>query len=111
MDEDESPTALAIRAVRREMGAKIAYRIRAELVCCDLYERMQPLLPTGPGSVLSAEEIAERNGLRFHDLCYWGEAAARLAEEESGAEPDRPSGRRGERRVKHLERPLTEEED
>lgn len=41
---------------------EIAARIRAELVCCDCYD--------GSGDIPPG-----------HAICYWGEAAARLAEE------------------------------
>jgi hypothetical protein len=43
----------------------IAYNIRAELVCCDAYERFR-----------HHPDDAENAG---HGLCYWGEAAARVA--------------------------------
>lgn len=50
----------------QEVAETIASNIRAELVCCDAYDRLRP----DPGD---AEE-------RGHGLCYWGEAAARVAE-------------------------------
>ena len=56
---------LAADRARREAeaaGAVIAHRIRAELVCCDTFD--------GTGTWPDG-----------HALCYWGEAAARLAEE------------------------------
>lgn len=63
----------------KTIGEQIAYNIRAELVCCDIY-----------GRVNDREELAEAaknvlfKGLSeskdWHDLCYWGEASARLAE-------------------------------
>ncbi len=43
----------------------IAYNIRAELVCCDAYERYR-----------HNPDDAENAG---HGLCYWGEAAALVA--------------------------------
>ncbi len=43
----------------------IAYNIRAELVCCDAYERFR-----------HNPDDAENAG---HGLCYWGEAAALVA--------------------------------
>lgn len=51
-------------AKNRDLRAAIAYEIRAELVCCDIYESHDP-------------GKAERAG---HAICYWGEAAARIAE-------------------------------
>lgn len=58
-------------------GAQIAYRIRAELVCCHIYDRVN-----------DTHELTIRQAMDsrdWHDLCYWGEAAARLAE---GHAPD-----------------------
>lgn len=49
-------------------GRQIAYRIRAELVCCKVFQRVQ-----------DGELSMGRMG-GSHDLCYWGEAAARIAE-------------------------------
>lgn len=44
--------------------AVIARKIRRELVCCDVYDR---------------DAGTERAG-RTHSICFWGEAAARIAE-------------------------------
>lgn len=52
-------------AAEEDVRAAIAYRIRAELVCCDVYER---------------DHDTDRAG-RTHAICFWGEAAARIAEE------------------------------
>lgn len=51
---------------------RVAYRIRAELVCCDIYDRVN-----------TAKELTLEEALKtrdWHDLCYWGEAAAQIAE-------------------------------
>jgi hypothetical protein len=59
-----------------DVARKIATRIRAELVCCHIYERVNV-----------AKELTLREAMdspEWHDLCYWGEAAARLADEEAG---------------------------
>lgn len=50
--------------IRRQAGEDVAYRIRAELVCCDIYD-----LDAG----------TKRAG-RTHSICFWGEAGARIAE-------------------------------
>ena len=55
-----------------EAGRAIAYEIRAELVCCDIYEQGHE---------------AYRAGGSKHDLCYWGGASANLAEEMSTKDP------------------------
>lgn len=44
--------------------AATAYRIRAELVCCDVYQQ---------------DHDTDRAGTR-HAICFWGEAAAQIAE-------------------------------
>lgn len=49
------------------VARRIAYNIRAELVCCNAYSRWYQ----------DPDEAEERG----HGLCYWGEAAARLAED------------------------------
>lgn len=56
------------------LRTSIAQRIRAELVCCDVYER---------------DHYTDRAG-RTHPICFWGEAAARIAEEadlDTGSNP------------------------
>lgn len=69
-------------AVLPVASAAIARRIRRELVCCDVFDRVAPL---------HAEVQAQRPGwgeaysewldaIGDHDICYWGETAARLAE-------------------------------
>ena len=50
------------------IGRQIAYRIRAELVCCQVFRRVQ-----------SGTESVDRIG--SHDICYWGEASALIAED------------------------------
>lgn len=53
-------------------GDAIAFRIRAELVCCDVYGRVND---SSEVTLAQAKNVPD-----WHDLCYWGEAAARLAE-------------------------------
>lgn len=50
----------------------MAFRIRAELVCCDIYERVNDLKELTLKAAQSSRD--------WHDLCYWGEASARIAE-------------------------------
>lgn len=54
----------------------LAYRIRAELVCCDIFERVQRD---------GGDDNAMGRANEWHEICYWGEAAARLVEEEGKA--------------------------
>lgn len=81
------PTEVVTRTARANgtaptVGAQIAYRIRAELVCCHLYGRVNDT------HELTLRQAMDRPG--WHDLCYWGEAAARLAEsyKPAAANPD-----------------------
>lgn len=53
---------------------RVAARIRAELVDCDLYERFMNLGP--------AEQIKLKASEDWHPICFFGEWAARLAEQE-----------------------------
>lgn len=60
--------ALANQAMEiGDLPGQIAYRIRAELVCCDAYDVH--------GRLDASDEIEPP-----HAICYWGEAAARIAE-------------------------------
>lgn len=54
---------------RRQATAFIANEIRVELVCCDIYEHAH-----------GDEERVERAERSGHAICFWGEAAARIAE-------------------------------
>ena len=62
-----------VYAVQRD----IAYSIRAELVCCHIFDEVIEVRDT-----LSSEEFTAR--ISGHEICYWGEAAAKLAEEYDG---------------------------
>lgn len=50
---------------------RAAYRITAELICCDLYERLHEV----PYEQWTREQKAER---RSHSICWWGAAARGL---------------------------------
>lgn len=83
--------------MNKETQDAVAERIRAELVCCDIYaiirrdafqidKSMEPVdltqeAPSDPTDFgmqgAMARAILRRD---WHDVCYWGEAAARLAE-------------------------------
>jgi hypothetical protein len=80
-----------------EQRQGIAAQIRGELVCCHIYEELQPFLvnmdpldelTVDVDSLTELDEIAASHGLRFHALCYWGEAAAQLAETFGDPEED-----------------------
>lgn len=70
---------------------QVAYRIRAELVCCDIYERVQKDAARIGRAAAEGKEDAIQFGLQgaiadailrgdWHDICYWSEASARIAE-------------------------------
>lgn len=73
--------------IRRDEREKIAYHIRAELVCCDLYERVGSATPEQFGMTedawdkLSVKSVANLMGLGYHAICHWGGYAAALAEQ------------------------------
>ena len=56
----------------RVAGGQGPVRIRAELVCCNIYERVNDLKELTLKSAQASQD--------WHDLCYWGEASARIAE-------------------------------
>lgn len=83
--EDQAATAAVVTDTR----ARLAYLIRAELVCCDIYEKVNaPFadLREGDPYSLYREKRAERDTLReiarrdhsWHDICYFGEWSAQL---------------------------------
>jgi hypothetical protein len=55
-------------------GPNIAHQIRAGLVCCRIYEVKVKGLAPGPVEKAQLEEQS------IHQICFWGEAAAQLAE-------------------------------
>jgi len=59
------PIAAAEQRGYRRAGADIAERIRAELVCCDIFD----------------QDAGTNRAGRTHGICFWGEASARLAED------------------------------
>lgn len=56
---------------RTSTSDAIAYRIRAELVCCDIYDRITR-------KELTIRQAKARG--EWHDICYYGEWSAQLAE-------------------------------
>lgn len=54
-----------------QRGKDIAFRIRAELVCCDIYDRVNVR------HELTLPQVENQH--TGHLLCYWGEGAAQIA--------------------------------
>lgn len=61
------------------MTTAAARRIRNEMVCCDIFEVMEGLLDPVTGAVTPQWREAKRS-YAYHDVCYFGEWAAREAE-------------------------------
>lgn len=57
----------------RSVRARVAAKIRAELVCCDIYERFMNL-----ASAKDQQKL--RNSNEYHEICFFGEWSARIAE-------------------------------
>lgn len=74
-DVERGITAV-LSLVERKLRAEIAYRIRAELVCCDVFEKTHDTAAW------------ERASSGPHAICYWSEAAARLAEVDAPSASD-----------------------
>lgn len=67
-------------AARREALLGAREDLVAELVCCDVYERLS-------GKSTTARTPEERNEYQHHSICYWGGASAELVR--ALAEPER----------------------
>ena len=61
---------------------RIAYLIRAELVCCDIYDKINEGLPDDDcyDRIHDRRRLAAHKDGSWHDICYYGEWSARLAE-------------------------------
>lgn len=64
----------AIDAMQPRMQDLIAAEIRAQLVCCDIYERFITATDAGKQREL-------RHSTDYHDICFYGEWSARIAEQ------------------------------
>ena len=71
-------------SVSDHLQDQVAHRIRAELACCHIYDEIQKDAarlerqghPDGQQSAIGQAILAGK----WHDICYWGEAAAQIAE-------------------------------
>lgn len=79
-----STLAEALTMYEKALRAKIAYDIRAELVCCKVYDWLAPQRAEIDTQKPGWEEAHSRfvDAMSGHEICYWGEASARIAEED-----------------------------
>lgn len=71
--------AQIVDLVRRHEAGGIAYHIEAELVCCDIFERLEATYP-------DQEAWAQLRGSPdYHAICHYGGWAAHLARSHGGA--------------------------
>lgn len=69
-------------AASRTTRQAVAQEIEAELVCCDLYERVDEYLQAHPEDIqVNYRELARRAGADYHSICHWGGYAAAIARE------------------------------
>ena len=80
-------------AVRADEREKLAYYIRAELVCCDIHERLEAEAAKGHWDDVKHQYVMPesweklRRSRDYHAICHYGGWAAQLAQE--GPEWDR----------------------
>jgi predicted transcriptional regulator len=75
-DVNQSVIHVWLRKERGEehyMALRAAAKIREKLVCCDIFEQMEELR----GDLLAQQRLRESKA--YHDICYFGEWAARIA--------------------------------
>lgn len=60
--------------------AHLADRIRAEMVCCDIHERLTAFMDPRGGYVNEPAYRALKRSLEYHPMCDYGEWAARIVE-------------------------------
>lgn len=63
----------------KALRAKIANDIRADLVCCNMYDTVQEVDKVLRGRNIRVWE-PETVIRDYHAICHWGECAARIAE-------------------------------
>jgi AcrR family transcriptional regulator len=58
----------------KSLRGRISQRIRQDLVCCDIYQRF-----LDAGNAARQHEL--KQGEDWHDICFYGEWSARIAED------------------------------
>lgn len=70
---------------RKHMRKKIAGDIEADLVCCDLYDRINEATPESLGvseqewAAMSGQQVADKLELSYHAICHWAGYSADIA--------------------------------
>lgn len=83
--------------IRADERMRASNRITAELVCCDLYDRLNNSIPEqfgmseGAWAALDGEAVANLLGVRYHAICHWGGYAAAIALEDPREVGDGPA--------------------
>lgn len=83
--------------IRADERRRVSDRITAELVCCDLYDRMNNSTPQQFGmfklewAALDGPALANLLGLSYHAICHWGGYAAAIALEDPREVGDGPA--------------------
>lgn len=74
----DGPSKNEIKEIEKSIRAQIAHEIRAELVCCDEYDRVQAakLEAKHENRPFNYTDLRD-----YHAICHWGEASARIAED------------------------------
>lgn len=82
----------AMMSAEKDWAARKAMEIRAELVCCDIYQRLVDCWKANDSdpAVRKAARVAEKElfaSTEYHAICHWGEVAARIVEGKEDAIP------------------------
>lgn len=68
--------------VRADERDKVAYYIRAELVCCDIHEKLEKAYDSGKYRPdIRPRDLAQVLGISYHAICRYGGWAAQLAQD------------------------------
>lgn len=86
---------------------RLAEKVEAELVCCDIFEQLEKIAKDLAPSVLASTTpwgLAWQRGLDFHEICYYGAWAASLVKDEgtSAGEEDGTMGPVGPEPAQHV---------
>ena len=92
LDELDSKKPV-IMSAEKDWAARKAMEIRAELVCCDIYQRLVDCAKAAHDpdpEVRQVARVAQKElygSTEYHAICHWGEYAARIVEGKEDAIP------------------------